>query len=207
MSAAESAPEAVAPPARGKRLAAGERRAVIIEAAGPLFGERGFAGTTLDDVAAAARVTKPVVYRHFASKKELYLALMRRHEADLPGFFEPASLAPGATRAELVERILDGWLDYVRANSWSWRILFRDRTSDPQIEAVRQGVSTRARQVLAAFIRAEAPTVKRDQAEPVAEFLTAGLAGLVLWWIDNPGVPKSQVRDLAASLTIGMLRL
>jgi hypothetical protein len=50
--------------------------------AGRLFARDGYAGTRLDDVAAAAHVTKPIVYRHFESKKALYLALLDKHEAD-----------------------------------------------------------------------------------------------------------------------------
>ena len=63
------------------RLRPAERRATIIEAAGRLFGERGYEATTLDDVAAAAGVTKPILYRHFDSKRDLYLALLERAPA------------------------------------------------------------------------------------------------------------------------------
>jgi AcrR family transcriptional regulator len=52
-----------------RRLPTAERRAVILAAAGPLFARDGYAGTRLDDVAAAAGVTKPILYRHFDSKK------------------------------------------------------------------------------------------------------------------------------------------
>ena len=51
-----------------RRLPVAERRETIVEAAGRLFGERGYDGARLDDVAAAAGVTKPVLYRHFDSK-------------------------------------------------------------------------------------------------------------------------------------------
>lgn len=53
-------------------MPAGERRDLIARAAGRLFAERGYAGTRLEDVAAAAQVTKPIVYRRFGSKKGLY---------------------------------------------------------------------------------------------------------------------------------------
>ena len=56
------------------RLPAARRRAVIEEAAARLFAERGYGGTRLDDVAAAAGVTKPILYRHYPSKKALYLS-------------------------------------------------------------------------------------------------------------------------------------
>ena len=65
-----------------------QRRLLIQREAGRLFARSGYAATTLDDIAAAAGVTKPMVYRHFASKKALYLALLAKHENDLPTFFE-----------------------------------------------------------------------------------------------------------------------
>src|SRR5918997_5275736 len=84
-----------------RRIPAAERRALILREAGRLFARDGYAGTRLDDVAAAAHVTKPMVYRHFESKQALYLALLDRHEADLPTFLEG--------RAD-VGPILDHWL-------------------------------------------------------------------------------------------------
>ena len=142
-------------PAKPKqvRIPAAQRREVIVRAAGRLFGERGYSGTRLDDVAAAAGVTKPILYRHFDSKKALYLALLARHETDLPRFFE--GVAPAATAPEsLVRAILEVWLDYVRANSHAWLMLFRDSSGDDEIQAFRARVSRRARQVMAEFIAA-----------------------------------------------------
>src|SRR6476661_4313334 len=106
------------------RLRADQRRAQVMETAGRLFGERGYGGVTLDEVAAAAGVTKPVLYRHFPSKKALYLALLERHRADLPRFFErvPADdarvLRGGAEEQPVsfsrrIEVILETWFAYV----------------------------------------------------------------------------------------------
>ncbi len=58
------------------RLPAGERREQIIDVALPVFAKRGFHGASMNDVADAAGVTKPVLYQHFASKQDLYLALI-----------------------------------------------------------------------------------------------------------------------------------
>ena len=74
-------------PAR-KRIAPDARRELIEAAAARLFAERGYGGTTLDDIASHAHVTKPMVYRHFESKKALYLALLARHRDDMPSFLE-----------------------------------------------------------------------------------------------------------------------
>src|SRR2546423_6160173 len=98
-------------PAPPTRLPVQERRVLIVEAAGRLFGERGYEATRLADVAAAAGVTKPIVYRHFDSKKALYLALLTRHRDDL-GSFADAIPAAGPPE-ERLRTVLEGWFAYV----------------------------------------------------------------------------------------------
>jgi AcrR family transcriptional regulator len=181
-------------------MAAKERRELIARAAGRLFAQRGYAGTRLDDVAAAAHVTKPIVYRHFTSKKALYLALLEKHEADLPTFFEGVDdqLGPEA----LARAILERWLDYVRENQHAWLMLFRDSSGDHEIQAVRRRVSLRAREVVAGFVgQRTANRIPGDQIEPTAELLVSGLAGLALWWIDHPEVAKPVVVAAAVRMS------
>lgn len=179
-----------------RRVPPDKRRELILRAAGRAFGRDGYAGTRLDDVAAAAGVTKPIVYRHFASKQALYLALLDRHERDLPTFFE--GLEPTTDERALVRAILDRWFDYVRDNSHAWLMLFRDSSGDDEIRERRRQVSLRAREVIAAFIAGQPhAAIPADQVQPTAELLTSGLAGLALWWIDNPEVPKPVLVDVA----------
>jgi AcrR family transcriptional regulator len=188
-----------------RRLPSAERREVILEAAGRLFGDRGYAHTSLDEIAAAADVTKPVLYRHFDSKKALYLALLERHRDDLPRFFErvPADL-PFEQR---VEAILETWFEYVSEHGYAWRMIFRDSGGGPEIEAFRRGNQERAREVLAEFIRSQGG-VPRAQVEPLAEFLRAGGAGVALWSLDHPEVSRKTLvatakRVLSALATPG----
>lgn len=186
-----------------KRIAGDERRELIALAAGRLFAAKGYAGTRMEDVAAAADVTKPMVYRHFDSKKDLYLALLARHEDDLPSFFEGVDLSEADRCADsLVRAILEIWLDYVRANAHAWAMLFRDNSGDEEIQAFRLRVSRSAREVMAAFIAQRAGSrMPPEQVEPTAELLTSGLAGLAMWWIDRPEVPKPVVVDVAARMS------
>ncbi|HEU0019595.1 MAG TPA: TetR/AcrR family transcriptional regulator [Thermoleophilaceae bacterium] len=187
-----------------RRMPTAERRAVILATAGPLFAEDGYAGTRLDDVAAAAGVTKPILYRHFDSKKALYIALLDKHEADLPSFFERvAGVAPDLAPDALVRLILEHWLDYVRENRHAWAMLFRDASGDDELRQRRLEVSARAREVMAGFVAAVGgDRVPAEQIEPTAEMLTSGLAGLALWWIERPDVPKRTVVDVAARLCV-----
>jgi AcrR family transcriptional regulator len=186
-----------------RRLPLAERRALIIEAAGRLFGEHGYERTRIDEIAAAAGVTKPIVYRHFDSKRDLYLALLDRHREDLPGFV--ATMPTEGTTEERMRAVLDGWLDYVEARSYSWKMLFRDAGGGPEIAARRREVHAEARAVLVALIRALAATpVPRRQLEPLAELMSMGMAALVLWWIEEQAVSRAAVLD---ALTTAWVRL
>src|SRR5262245_1216387 len=64
-----------------RRLSGEQRREAILDAALPVFATKGFAGTTTRDLAKAAGVTEPVLYRHFPSKADLFLAVLRAAEA------------------------------------------------------------------------------------------------------------------------------
>jgi AcrR family transcriptional regulator len=186
-----------------QRLPVAERRALIVEAAGRLFGERGYEGTRLDDIAAAAGVTKPIVYRHFDSKRDLYLALLDRHREDLPGFV--AMMPAEGTTEERLRPVLDGWLDYVEAHSYAWKMLFRDTGGGPEIAARRGEVHAEARAVLVQLIRSLADKpVPRRQHEPLAELMSMGMGALVLWWIEDAAVSRPAVLD---ALTTAWVRL
>jgi AcrR family transcriptional regulator len=62
--------------AAGVRMAGGERRRQILEVAMRLFSQRGFRGTTTKEIAAGAGVSEAMVFRHFATKEELYSAIL-----------------------------------------------------------------------------------------------------------------------------------
>src|ERR1700684_4694821 len=57
-------------------LTAEQRRQQLVAVALELFAQRGYRSTTMDDIAEAAGVTKPLVYQHFSSKRALYLELV-----------------------------------------------------------------------------------------------------------------------------------
>jgi AcrR family transcriptional regulator len=187
-----------------RRLAPADRRVLIIEAAGRLFGERGYDGTRLDDVAAAAGVTKPVLYRHFDNKTALYLALLDRHRADL-GSFAGAIPASG-TLEQRLRAVLDVWLDYVETHSYAWKMLFRDTGGGVEVAAVRRDVHAQARATLVAMIRALSTTrIPRRELEPLAELLSMGMAALVLWWTEDAAASREAVADAITRVWVGLL--
>ena len=74
------------------RMAGEERRLQILAVAVSLFSNRGFRGTTTREIAQAAGVSEAMVFRHFATKEELYAAILD-HKACSGGRFEPAEMA------------------------------------------------------------------------------------------------------------------
>jgi AcrR family transcriptional regulator len=187
-----------------KRLPIEERRVLIVEAAGRLFGERGYEATRLDDVAAAAGVTKPILYRHFDSKQALYLALLQRHRDDLGSF--AGAIPPQGPPEERLRIVLELWFAYVEAHSYAWKMLFRDTSGGPEIQDFRLEVHARARAVLVEMIRSlsEVP-IPRRELEPLAELMSMGMASLVLWWMDNPGASREAIVDAMSRVWAGLL--
>jgi AcrR family transcriptional regulator len=180
------------------RLPADQRRALVLNAAAKLFAERGYDGTTLDQVASASGVTKPILYRHFASKQQLYMALLIRHSDDMPSFvdFIPRD---GGGEVDL-RAILDPWFRYAQENGHGWQMLFRDAGGDAEIVEYRRQVGIRATEVVAGFLRRADVALKPSMLVPTAEMIRAGLAGLVVWWADRPEVPRETIVAAAVHL-------
>ena len=173
-----------------RRLPADERRALIEGAAARLFAERGYAGTRLDDVAAAAGVTKPILYRHFDSKKAQQLA---------------AHAVADGTLAERLPVIIDAWFAYVEEHPYAWRLLFRDTTGDPEIQAFHRELQASARNLTMALLEREPELrVPRDELEPLAEVVRSATTGLALWWLDHPEVERSLLVGVLARVMRGL---
>jgi AcrR family transcriptional regulator len=187
-----------------RRLAPESRRALIEQAAARLFAERGYGDTRLEDIAAAAGVTKPILYRHFASKKAIYLALLAAHREQLPRFVQPP-----ATREPLLSRlpaILDGWFAYVHEKPYAWLMIFRDTSGDDEIRMARAQLQLEARKLIAALLRAQPDlTLPAATTEPLAEALRSAMVGLALYAIDHPETPRSLLVDLITNAARGML--
>ena len=155
-------------------------------------------------VAAAAGVTKPVLYRHFADKTALYLALLERHRDDLASF--EAAIPETGTLEERLRAVVEVWLDYVESHAYAWRMLFRDRGGGPEVHTTRLEVHDRARVTLEELIRGlSVEPIPPAEVEPLAELLSMGQASLVLWWMDNPATPRTAIVDAIVRVWHGVL--
>src|SRR5918999_3815771 len=103
------------------RMTAAERREQLIDIARGLFAERGFDGTSVEEISHHAEVSKPVVCEHFGGKEGLYAVVVDREvRALLDGVTQ--SLTAGRAH-ELVEQAALALLDYIENNSDGFRIL------------------------------------------------------------------------------------
>lgn len=194
----------VEPPPPKRRLSREGRRKVIEDAAAALFAERGYGGTRLEDIAARAGITKQLLYRHFADKTALYLALLERHRQDLDSF--AGAIPTTGTLEERLRAVVEVWLDYVQAHEYAWKLLFRDSGGGAEIQAFRGAVHARAREVLVELLGDLSPhPIPEREREPLAELLSMGQAALVLWWIDNPEVPRRAIVDAITRVWLGVL--
>jgi AcrR family transcriptional regulator len=97
------------PEARSQRLPAARRRDQLLDIALDLFGAADYHATSMDDIAEAAGVTKPVLYQHFPSKKGLYLRLLETVGMELT-----ASVTASASATTPHQQVLAGFRGYFR---------------------------------------------------------------------------------------------
>jgi AcrR family transcriptional regulator len=105
-------------------MTAAERREQLIGIARRAFAERGFDGVSVEEIAARATVSKPVVYEHFGGKEGLYAVVVDREVQQLLGTMREALTA--TSQRMLLEQATYALLDYVEGSSDGFRILVRD---------------------------------------------------------------------------------
>src|SRR5687768_9810060 len=172
-------------------MSAGDRREVVEQAATEVFAERGYRGASMGEIARRSGVTPPVVYDHFASKQELHRRLIERHYAELREIWFRHAAGDGPLR-ERVPSAIDAWFAYVESHPYAGRMLFRDTTGDPHIEAVHREIQVQSRAALLPLV-ADVGVDDALEAELAWEALRAVLQGLALWWYEHPDVPRERV--------------
>ncbi|MGZ4128388.1 MAG: TetR/AcrR family transcriptional regulator [Actinomycetota bacterium] len=186
-----------------KRLPAGERREQILGVARRLLAERGYDALSMDEVAAAVGVTKPVLYRHFSGKRDLYDAVLDEHLADLIRRLWVALSSSPDPR----ERLRSGIEAYVR---------FADEREDGFRTLVEAGA--RNERALQKKLGDAWDTLADGIARTVGDLLRAadldpagapiyaraliGMAQSVAeWWIRTRRIPREDLVDYLLALT------
>jgi len=193
-----------------RRLSAGERRAGILDAALVVFAKGGYHGSSIDQIARTAGISKALIYEHFPSKDELHVELIQGHARELfARLAANASIAAGPAR---LEAGLDAYFSFVEERREAWRMLFLEAT-DPQIAAALDRVVSQVTTVVAGLI-ADDPRVgtadesRDDGVEMVAQMLVGAVQSLANWWADHQEVPRERVVKAAMELSwLGLDRL
>lgn len=177
-------------------MTSAERREQLIGVARSLFAERGFEGTSVEEIAAKAQVSKPVVYEHFGGKEGLYAVVVDREvRALLDGI--QGSLTDGRPR-ELIERATLALLDYVESHTDGFRILARDSSvgsSSGSFASILSDVASQVEGILAGAFRRQGLDPKT--APMYAQMLVGMVALTGQWWLD---ARKPKKADVAAHL-------
>jgi AcrR family transcriptional regulator len=122
-----------------RRLSADERRRQLIDVALPLFAERGFRATTMDDVAEAAGVTKPLVYQHFSSKRALYLELVDSVAKELVAALGKAVATADGPRQQ-VEKGFAAYFHMVVTHESAFLLLYGRNEGDQELDEAQRRV-------------------------------------------------------------------
>jgi AcrR family transcriptional regulator len=187
-------------PAR-RRLSGGERRAAILQAATEVFASRGYHGSSIDDIARAAEISKALIYEHFGSKRELHGWLLETHAGELFARLE-RSAAQGGEPEPRLRRGLDTFFAFVEERREAWRMLFRD-ASDPDVADQFQRVQDQAAGLIAALMASDPGLGPPDEpgdellVEMLAQQLSGAMQALANWWFERREVPRGALVDAA----------
>jgi AcrR family transcriptional regulator len=189
------------------RLPAAERRRQLLEIATDVFASRGYHDSSMNDIADAAGVTKPVLYQHFDSKRELYLELLRDIGEDLQLQISKATADAGGPRHQ-IQNGFGAYFEWMSTHPAAFRLLFGTGTRrDPDFAAearkveqslaiaigqliVIDGLTPQRRQLLALGIVGIAESTCRNIAETAIDIDPAELADQVaeLAWFGLRGI-------------------
>jgi AcrR family transcriptional regulator len=174
------------------RMTSAERREQLIGVARGLFADRGFEGTSVEEIAAKAQVSKPVVYEHFGGKEGLYAVVVDREvRALLDGI---QSSLTGAGSRQLIEQATLALLDYVESRSDGFRILARDSSvgsTTGSFASILSDVASQVEGILAGVFKRQG--LDPRTAPMYAQMLVGMVALTGQWWLDARKPKKSEV--------------
>jgi AcrR family transcriptional regulator len=173
-----------------------ERREQLLDVGRSLFAERGLEGTSIEEIAARADVSKPVVYEHFGGKEGLYAVVVDR---EVERFLAMATrLLEGEDRMEKFEVAAVELLRYIQDNSDGFRILVRDSNPSSGSGTYASLISDIAGQV--EYILGDV-LADRGYDPKLAPMYAQMLVGMVAftgqWWLD---ARKPKLEEVAAHL-------
>jgi AcrR family transcriptional regulator len=175
-----------------------QRREQLLDVGRETFSRMGYEAASVEEIAARADVSKPVVYEHFGGKEGLYAVVVDRELHVLLDRFTAALSSPGRPR-ELLERAALALLDYIEEDTEGFRVLTRDAPAVPggpgTFSSLIGEVARKVEHLLAGQF------AERGYDPRLAALYSQALVGMVSlvgqWWLDTQSPGK---RDVAAHL-------
>jgi len=168
-----------------------------------LFAERGYGDVTMEEIAAAVGVTKPLLYNYFGNKERLYIACMERAGDALTTTVADAVAATNSP-GEALGAGVRGFFAFLDSDRAAWAVLF-DETL-PGSGEVADRVAAYRDQIVALVsgsLLAQLPDPRRKRARVEIEALSAALLGaaeeLARWWLRTEAISAGEAAELLIS--------
>jgi AcrR family transcriptional regulator len=186
------------------RLSTDARRRQLVRLGTVIFSERPFDEVSIDDIAAAARISKGLLYHYFPSKRDFYVAVIRHAADEMQALTEPDPELPPLER---LAGSLDRYLDYVESHARGYATVLRAGIgTDPSVAAIVEEV----RGAMVGRVLADLPRPDGSDAAPAHRIAVRGWVGLVeaasLDWLEHGGLTRDQLRDLLVVSLTGAVR-
>lgn len=128
------------------RMRAPERKRQLLESAAAVFAERGYRGATTAELAAAAGISEPILYRHFDSKLELFVTLIDEVGAEVLSAWETRLAAADGPTARL-HTLLESNPSTAARGRGVYRVIFQAMTQTDVEPRIREAITTHVRQL------------------------------------------------------------
>jgi len=186
---------------RPTRLPRDQRRLQLLDAASEVFASKGYHAAAMDEIADAAGVSKPVLYQHFPSKLDLYLALLDQSCERLVEVLEEA-LSSTDNNANRVNATVAAFFEFVSSTSGDFRFVFEsDLTGE---DAVQQRLARVNHEISGAI--ADVITEDTSLPRPQAKLLAVSLVGIAQvsarYWISGgiSAITLDEAKHLVSNL-------
>ena len=175
------------------RMTGAQRRGQLLDIGRELFGEKGYEATSIEEIAARADVSKPVVYEHFGGKEGLYAVVVDRELQLVLDRFTSALSAPGRPR-QLLERAALVLLDYIEEDTDGFRVLTRDAPVTSGVGSYSSLIGEVARKIEHILSSQFDPGKYDPRLAAVYSQALVGMVALVgQWWLDDRSLGKHEV--------------
>lgn len=192
---------------RSRRLPASERRAQLIEVGRSVFAKHGYEGTSVEEIAKRAKVSKPIVYEHFGGKEGLYAVIVDR-EMDYVERRVTEAISSGSPR-ERVERASLEFLSYVRDHPDGFAVLSQDSPLSSSQGTISSLLNDLAERVGDVFVSALKEAGYDTKAAPIYANALIGMVTFVgRWWTETRKPPIEDVaKHISALAWMGLRHL